>query len=143
MASTKRLTDFLNGPLLTAISRAIVIVGGATTPILIFAGTRWINERIAQAPAVITVSEVAATNQRVIGDVAQAARELTREVAALKESDRSMATDIRSAQSATADVARQVLILQTQLATQRGEDQRRMEDFGRKLDKIGDRLGVP
>lgn len=148
--NVKQLTDLLNSPIVSAVTRGIIILGTVATPVMLFAAARWFDERVAEAPAVLSLIQQLNVNEgsarsanTALGEVTLAARELTKEVAALKLTDSALAAEIKAAHVSNASVERQVVILQTQLAAQRAEDLRRFDDMGRKLDKIGDRLGVP
>lgn len=139
----KQIANFLNSPVMSALSKGLIIIGTVLSPVVLFAAVRWFDERVAQVPALVAVVGKADSSEKSLGEVATAARELTREVAALKASDAAQATEIKAASLSAAAVERQLVILQTQLSVQRSEDTRRFDEMQRKLEKIGDRLGVP
>ena len=51
----RKLTEVLNGPLATAITRAIVILSPVVVSVAVYAGSQWLNERIAASPSLVTV----------------------------------------------------------------------------------------
>lgn len=139
----KQVTEALNSPLAAAITRALVIVGSLSVPVIAFAAARWFDERVMQAPAVVAVSQRAETTERAVVESLAAAKELTRIVGELQKVDAALGADVKAAHVSNAAIERQLVILQTQLSAQRAEDLRRFEDITRKLDKIGDRLAIP
>jgi hypothetical protein len=50
--TASKLTDVLNGPIATALTRFIVITGPFVLATLLYAGQSWLNEKIATSPAV-------------------------------------------------------------------------------------------
>lgn len=64
----KTLTDLLNAPLAVAMARAVLLTAPVVLAILLWAGQRWLDEQVADAPVILRVTSDGTTFRASLSD---------------------------------------------------------------------------
>lgn len=140
--SKESITKLIDNPVATFVYRAFV-----TLATFAIAAAAWWNRSYATLPDRVALSEVGieahsveiAATKSDVGKLSQSAQEAARMIASLQMADENIRADVRAGQAAQTALRETVLLTQAQGA----EQIRRLDGLDRKLEKIGDRLGVP
>lgn len=113
-------------------ARVVALALAATGTVYLFAGGQWVDNKVTENRTVVGNTERSEENAKALVAVAQAAEKLTTAVGQLQVADTELKALIEANRTVNSALSQQVAVLQSQMNT-----------IDKKIDKIGDRVGVP